>query len=243
MKVSIVIPAYNEENTVTPTIKAALAQNYIDFEVIVVNNASSDKTAEIVQNHINDTSLNKDGRLRLVNEPRKGLLWAREGGRINAKGDIIAHLDADCLPNKDWISKEIPYFADQNVVAVSGPYDYYDGNFALRYGTLIGHKYLYSSFNIILRLMKKGGYIVGGNAFIRASALKQIGGYTTSIDFWGEDTDTASRLSKVGKIVFKGHLVMKTSARRFRNQGFWKTTLQYQINFLKMSIGKHLGKK
>jgi glycosyltransferase involved in cell wall biosynthesis len=69
MKVSIVIPAYNEEAYLAQTIRSALAQDYSDFEVIVVNNASTDRTEEIARGFANIT---------LINESRIGLPQARE---------------------------------------------------------------------------------------------------------------------------------------------------------------------
>ena len=234
MKISIVIPAYNEEKTISSTIEAALSQKYPDFEVIVVNNASTDKTQAVIDTYVRTHPQN----VRTVTEHTKGLLHARECGRIHAKGDIIANLDADCLPDPHWLTTGARFFTDPQIVAVSGPYDYYDGGFVLRHSTLIGHKYLFTTFNRILRITKKGGYITGGNTLIRASALAHVGGYTTSILFWGEDTNTATKLSKAGKIVFTKKLIMKTSGRRFKNQGFWKTTWNYQMYFVKMIFGK-----
>ena len=68
MKISIVIPAHNEEACLAQTIRCALDQDYQDSEVIVVNNASTDRTEEISRAFPEIT---------LINEPRKGLLWAR----------------------------------------------------------------------------------------------------------------------------------------------------------------------
>jgi glycosyltransferase involved in cell wall biosynthesis len=127
MKVSVVIPAYNEENWVGKTLEAVLKVDYPDFEVIVVDNASIDKTSEVVETYVK-----KDPRVKLVHQPKKGLLNAREAGRLEATGDIIAQLDADCLPAPDWISKAVKYFDDENIVGVSGPYRLYDATPAMR---------------------------------------------------------------------------------------------------------------
>src|SRR3990167_5374338 len=108
MKVSVVIPAYNEEKWIGQTLEAILEQDYQDFEVIVVDNASTDKTSDIVK-------LFKDARITLINEPKKGILYAREAGRKIATGDILAQLDADCLTKKDWISNAVKKFENEKV--------------------------------------------------------------------------------------------------------------------------------
>ena len=227
MKISVVIPAYNEEASLPATIKALLAQTYSDFEIIVVNNASTDRTAEVAQSF--------GGKVKLVNESRKGLLWAREAGRTAASGEIIANIDADCLPKPDWLSKGSKYFSDQKVSAVSGPYDYYDAGFFFRYISLFTEQTLYWLMSRIIQLpfIKTGALLIGGNNFIRASALEKAGGYNTAITFYGEDTDTAKRVATQGRVVFTNRLVMKTSARRFKAEGIINLELKYLKYFFK----------
>ena len=236
MKASIIIPAYNEEKCLGDTVQAALAQDYPDFEIIVVNNASKDNT-EAVARGFESKHPNK---IKVVNENRKGLLWARECGRMNARGDIIVNIDADCLPEKDWLSKGLSYFKKENVVAVSGPYDYYDGDRIFRYGSLFTQKIIYKIASVFLQLpfIKKGAVLIGGNTFIRAEVLKKAGGYDTSIVFYGEDTDTAKMVSRYGKVLFKPSLTMKTSARRFKNEGTLNIFGKYLYHFFKTIFSK-----
>jgi len=227
MKVSIVIPAHNEEESIASTLGAVCALEYPDFEVIVVDNASSDKTGEIARTFP----------VTVVREDRKGLLFARERGRQAATGEIIANVDADCLPSKNWLSKNVPYFSDSHVAAVSGPYDYFDGTRFFRFSSLLIQKTTYVFLNKILNYTHKGGVLIGGNNMIRASVLADIGGYDTSILFYGEDTNTAKRVSSKGKIVFHPQCVMKTSARRFKKEGFLKITIKYFYHFFKQTVG------
>lgn len=230
MRVSIVIPAHNEENALPGTIRAALAQDYPDFEVIVVNNASSDGTAEVA------------GRfpVKLAHEPRKGLLWARECGRQNASGEIIANMDADCLPEPGWSRTGAGLFRNPRVAAATGPYDYYDGGAFFRQSSLLTQKTAYWLVSRVIqcRGIRQGAILIGGNNFIRADVLQRVGGYDTGILFYGEDTDTAKRVSACGRVVFSNRLVMKTSARRFKAEGITRLGTKYIAYFFKTILAK-----
>lgn len=228
MKVSIVIPAHNEESSIAATLEKACALEYPDYEVIVVDNASSDKTGEIARQFP----------VKVVREEQKGLLHARERGRVEATGDIVANIDADCMPDADWIKKGISHFKDPRVSAVSGPYYYFDGAPAFRTASFFIQKYPYALASSLMQLFGKTGILIGGNNLIRASALREAGGYDTSIAFYGEDTDTARKVSKTGKIVFSPSFVMRTSARRFQNEGTLKITGLYLYHFFKTAFRK-----
>ena len=224
MKVSIVIPAYNEQKSIASALRAALALEYPSFEIIVVDNASTDRTAEIA----------REFPVNVVREERKGILFARERGRREASGEIIANMDADCLPEKEWLSRGVKWFEDDpRVCAVSGPYDYYDAGPSFRIFSLLSQKYLYAFMNFMVRSLRKGGVIIGGNTLIRASALEAAGGYDTSIPFYGEDTDTMKRIYKQGKIIFDPRFTIKTSARRFKSEGTLRIAGRYLFYFFK----------
>ncbi len=223
MKASIIIPAYNEEERIADVITSALMQNYPSFEIIVVNNHSTDRTKEIAVTFP----------VTVIDEQRKGLLYAREAGRKQSSGEIIANLDADCLPEKDWLFSGAAHFADEKVIAVSGPYLYHDlGLFAQKF-FLLTFQYISRPMNTIMQLpfIKRGGVLVGGNTFIRASVLEKTNGYEQSDDFYGEDTNTAKRISPHGRINFDADLIMKTSGRRFNSEGFMALSRRYFIAF------------
>jgi len=226
MKLSVVIPAHNEEKDIAHTIQAVLAQDYSDFEIIVVDNASTDRTTEIALQFP----------IKVVRESRKGLLWARECGRKNATGEIVVNIDADCLPEKNWLSRGVAGFKNSGIVAVTGPYDYYDGDAVFRTISLLSQKHIYHAVSLFLQLpfVRRGAVLIGGNNFIRASALENAGGYNTALVFYGEDTDTAKRVSRYGKVFFDKKLIMKTSARRFKSEGTFKITVKYLFHFFKV---------
>lgn len=225
MKVSIVIPAYNEEQNISRTIEAVLAQDYPNYEVIVVNNGSTDGTAQVASRYP----------VRVVHEPVKGLLSARERGRLESSGDLIANIDADCLPDSGWLERGTRHFRDENVAAVTGPYDYHDGHPFFRRTSLATQKTVYSLMSRFLqsRPIKRGAILIGGNNLIRADVLKKAGGYTTAIKFYGEDTDTARKVSAYGRVIFNPEFSVRTSARRFKEEGTVHLMLKYWYHFFK----------
>ncbi len=225
MRISVIIPALNEEKNLGKTLDAILSSDYPNFEVIVSDNGSSDKTSEIA----------KSKGVKVVREERKGTLWAREAGRKIANGKTLAFLDADCLPESDWLSLGAKHFANREIVAVTGPYDYYDGPAFFRWFSLASQKYIYCPFNTLLRFFGRG-MLIEGNTFIRASSLEAIGGFDTSITFYGDGTDTAKRLAAHGKIIFDNKLVLKTSARRFKTEGALKIIWLYIFFFFRTAF-------
>ena len=233
-KISVVIPAYNEELVIAHTLRAVLAQDYPDFEVIVVNNASTDRTAEVVEKIAAMNGSNGLANLRLVHESKKGLLHARERGRVEAHGDIVANMDADCLPETDWLRIASEYF-DGDVVAVSGPYDYHDAHPFFRASSMAMQSYIYRPVANVLQwpFVRGGAVLIGGNNAIRADVLHKMGGYNTALVFYGEDTDTAKRVAKHGRVVFTPRVKMKTSARRFKEEGTLRMTVRYLFHFFK----------
>jgi glycosyltransferase involved in cell wall biosynthesis len=240
MKFSVIIPAYNEEQYIEKALQAILAQDYPDFEVIVVDNNSTDKTYEVANDFAE--KLQSSGKLNVpiivIKESQIGIMAACERGRSVAKGDVIARLDADCLPDRDWLVKAAKLFTNEKVVAVSGPYDFYDASRAFRVISDSHQRYLYSPVNIILQLLHMGAMTIGGNSMFRAVALEEIGGFDKTITFYGDDTNIARRIAKIGKVVFNRDLTMRTSARRFKKEGTIRTQSRYVYYFLKESFSR-----
>jgi len=222
MKASIVIPAHNEEKYIAGSLEAIVKQGA--FEVIVVDNASTDNTFGVAGGF---------KEVKVLREQRKGVQFARETGRREARGSILAYLDADSIPPQNWLRKGLAFFSDPEVVAVSGPYDYYDAGPFFRSMSLIFQKTIFRITHCLVHdILRKGGVMLGGNALMRASALGNIGGFDTSIAFYGDDADTARRLTAVGKVLFRNSMTVRSSARRFKGRSVVKVTLTYIMNFI-----------
>jgi glycosyltransferase involved in cell wall biosynthesis len=227
MRLSFVIPAYNEEAYLPACLESILAQIprelEHDTEIIVVNNASTDATREVALRY---------PRVRVVDEPRKGLTFARQAGFAASTGLLIANVDSDARLTPNWVATVLRTFDETPALAaLSGPFLYYD--LTPRQRILVHVFYLsawmtYACNRYILRV---GSMLQGGNFVTNRDALASIGGFNTAISFYGEDTDIARRLNEVGEVRFTFALKMFSSARRLKHEGMLTVAARYSINY------------
>jgi glycosyltransferase involved in cell wall biosynthesis len=218
MDLTLIIPAYNEEGEIAATIEAAKHISAGRFrEIIVVDNASTDRTGEIAREH----------GATVVREGKKGLPYARAAGLAAAQSEYIAYIDADHHLSDTWFAvAEKTFKKYPQIVALSGPRKYF--------GTTWWRLRILDSFWIFAPIVYRivGYMILGGNFIARKDALIQMWGFDTAIQFYGEDTDIARRLSKVGKVMFRNDFYVYASARRFESEGLWKPNMTYALNYL-----------
>jgi len=120
--VSIITPCYNGEKYVAQTIESVLNQTYENFEMIIVDDISTDKSVEIIKEYIN-----KDSRIKLIELTEKqGASGARNTALREAKGKYIAFLDSDDLWEKDKLEKQIKFMQENNVDFSYTDYAYID---------------------------------------------------------------------------------------------------------------------
>jgi len=225
---SIIIPAYNEEKYIGRCLKSVSALKMPpgeNYEVIVVNNASTDKTSEITKKILPSA--------KLINEPKKGLTIAYNRGAREAQGEILVFVDADMILPRDHLEKISKEFKkDQKLVALSGPYVYKDaGKFC---ELLLRFVYLFLAMpaEIILnRFLNLGASIASGNSAARKEAFEKINGFNEEI-FYGLEPEFALRIRKMGKVRFKHYMAAEASARRFKAEGLFKMLGKYIINII-----------
>ncbi len=111
-RISVVICAYNAERTMDACLASLRQLRYPNFEVIIVNDGSTDRTLEISQRY---------PEMKLISQENKGLSVARNVGMENADGDIIAYTDSDCVVDPDWLTYLAYRFVHSGFVAVGGP--------------------------------------------------------------------------------------------------------------------------
>jgi glycosyltransferase involved in cell wall biosynthesis len=224
MKISAIVCAYNEAEFLPACLHSLFTQTRPPDEIIVVNNASSDTTAAVAA---------AIPGVRVVNEPVKGLVVARETGRQHSTGDVLAYVDADCRAPLQWLQRiERRFERHPAVVAVTGPYRFYDWDFAGRVILRAYDAVVAPPTHVLVHYFVGAGAILyGGNFAVRRDALDRIGGFDRSIEFHGEDTNLGRRLTPLGSIHVARECWIWTSARRYRALGKRKVFGLYVRNF------------
>jgi len=225
MFVSVVIPAYNEEHYLPACLEALQQQTYPSesFEMIVVDNASTDETATIAQRF----------GARVVYEPVKGIARARQRGFEVARGEIIASTDADTVVPPSWLSHIVAHFSrNRDVVAVYGP---------VYWPTARPHERWIMRYPVTWALVvsnQVGRTLwVGSNFAVRADAFWKVGGFTAfdPQGLLGEDVYLSLRVSRVGQALFDPDLAVYASPRRVR-EGYWNFLRRTALSALRTTL-------
>lgn len=204
-KVSVVIPVYNEGDSLSACLTAIDNLNTKPYEVIVVDNNSTDHSKLIAQRH----------NVRLITEKKQGVVHARTRGFNAARGNIIARIDADTVLPNDWIERLVEVFErDSEAVAVSGSADYYDffmiENFANRVDRWCRG---YIAARIGNRM-----FLHGSNMAVKKSAWNKVKANLCPCIGLHEDLDFAIHLQEAGlKVIYEESLVAGISSRRISN--------------------------
>lgn len=231
MRISFVIPAHNEAKSIgncLSSILRELKRGRYHAEIIVVDNASTDDTAEIAMRYPG---------VMVVRERTKGLVHARQAGFAASTGDLVAHVDADTMLTPGWLETVRKEFGrDPKLVCLSGPFIYYDLTPRARRLTRMFYRIAFCIYLMNRFVLRISSMVQGGNFVVRRRALQAIGGFDTRISFYGEDTDIAKRLIKVGKVKWTFRLPIYTSGRRLAAEGVLTTGARYAINYFWVSL-------
>ncbi|ALJ90917.1 glycosyltransferase family 2 protein [Thermus aquaticus] len=218
-RVSVVVPARNEEEFIGACLESILKQNPPPHEIIVVDNASTDRTGEIARSM----------GAKVIYQSKIGLHIARQTGLEAATGDVVAATDADCVVEPGWIAAIQDAFVDPEVVEVYGPIEFMDGPLLDRWLSRYG-------FPIFLRIMHLLGQpnASGGNHAVRRQIALEVGGYDVP---YGEDLRLMLKLKERGKILYLPQARVKTSSRRLK-KGRWSFYGLHLKNVLARLLGR-----
>lgn len=229
LKLSVVIPVYNEEKYIGACLESLMKQTEPADEIIVVNNNSTDNSVKII----------KQFPVRIINEKKQGMTPARNRGLNEARYDIIARTDADTKLPPTWIKQIKKRFADEKIVAISGPAEFYDLPELFHnthWQTKATWVKVIITYNTIVRQILKHDCLFGPNYAIRKKAWEQIKNNVCLDDKQvHEDLDMAIHMAPLGKVKFYRSLVVGTSARRWKKPDPY---LEYLYRGIK-SIQKH----
>lgn len=166
--ISVIIPAYNAQSTIAKTIESVRQQTYSNLEIIVIDDGSSDRTAEIV-NSIQDL------RIKLFNYPNGGVANARNRGIVKAKGEYIAFLDADDFWTGDKLELQLQALIENPDAGVAYSWTYF-----LYQDICYPSVPVYHQGNIYPQLLTKNFIHHGSNPLIRSEAIISVGEFDLS---------------------------------------------------------------
>lgn len=203
LKVSIVIPAYNEESHLRLCLEAIAHQTVKPFEVIVVDNNSTDATVAIARSF---------PFVRLVAEKRQGVMYARDAGFDAAGGDIIGRLDADSIVAPDWVETIQKVFEDESVHAATGTVRYREVCLSAAFNTI---DFAIRSFMARRSAPLGEQSMQGVNLAIRKSAWEAVKSHVCHERQHHEDLDLSAHLAlQKRKAIFEPRMVVTNTARQ-----------------------------
>jgi GT2 family glycosyltransferase len=187
-RVSVVVCAYNAERTMEPCLASLEQLNYPDYEVIVVNDGSTDRTLEIAE---------RFPYARILSQPNKGLSVARNVGAEMATGEIVAYTDSDCVADPDWLTYLVATMERKQLVACGGP------NFPPPEDSLVPSAVAVSPGGPthVLLTDETAEHIAGCNMAFRRDALLALGGFDPTYRAAGDDVDMCWRFQDAGHTI------------------------------------------
>jgi glycosyltransferase involved in cell wall biosynthesis len=239
-RVSIVVCAYNAERTMEACLASLASLDYPDYEVIVVNDGSRDRTLEISQRH---------AFCRIVSQPNKGLSVARNVGAEAATGEIVAYTDSDCVADPDWLTYLVAKMQSGDLVACGGP------NFPPPEDSRVPAAVAVSPGGPTHVLLSDeiAEHIAGCNMAFRREALLHLGGFDPVFRAAGDDVDICWRLQDAGHVIgFSPAAVVwhfrRNTIRAYCNQqrGYGKAEAlvysKHPLRFNQLGQAKWLGR-
>ena len=195
-RVSVIVPVYNAENTIEECINSLFGLNYPKekIELIFVNNASTDRTTNILNQY--------SGKIKILHEEKKGPAATRNKGLLNAKSDVIAFTDSDCVVHKDWLHNIVLPLQDEGIGIVGGKIlAKRPCNKIEKFGEIIhDHNKAINEF--------KPAYVITMNWASRLSVLKEVGFFDENF-IRCEDADLSHRIFQSGyRFVYRPEAVV-----------------------------------
>jgi glycosyltransferase involved in cell wall biosynthesis len=216
MKISVIIPVYNEEKYIKNCLDSFSNQIEKPDEIIIVNNNCSDQTINIAKNYP----------VKIIEEKKQGIVFARNKGFNVASGDILGRCDADSILPSNWIKKIKEDFSKNKIDGLTGPVIFYDLPFKTTF---------YSIFYLkAMKILQNGETLIGPNMAITKKIWRKIKA-TICVDekTIHEDIDLSLHIKKIGgKIKYDWQLIAFISGRRIKKkpQSFF---IEYPIRLIK----------
>ncbi len=199
--ISVVMPVYNAKRFLKEAIESILNQTFPHFEFIIVDDGSTDRTLDLLQQFEKI-----DSRISVISRPNTGIVGALNDGIEAADGDFIARMDADDIALPDRFSKQLGRMQSDTDLVILGTNFYFidaSGNIVKRGNVPKDHEEIDENI-----LKGNGGAIIHPTAMMRRDILMKVGGYREKAQFI-EDLDLYNRLSRVGKMANLNEVLFK----------------------------------
>ena len=224
--VTVVIPAYNEAQTIGKCLDSLVIQKTNKkFVVLVVDNNSTDGTADVAKSYATKIPVT------VIFESQKGRGSARARGFEEAKTEIILSTDADTVVPNAWVETVTNILEDSNISAVTGPCRFYGSGIRLQ---LLSH--LQPMCMHVYRIAFGHYWLSGFNFGIKKTVYMSSGGFSENLNSL-EDIDLSFKVRKVGQIKYYGNVCVTCSGRRFQS-GIGKGLYSYANGFVDYYLRK-----
>jgi len=212
--ISVLMPVYNAELYVAEAVESILAQTFTDFELITIDDGSTDRSSRILEGYAG-----LDSRIRLVSRPNTGIVGALNEGASMARGEIIARMDADDVSMPERFAKQFEYLlahpdchAAGSRVLLIDP----EGAPICEINEERSHEEIDRA-----HMSRRTGAITHPAVMMRREALHAVGGYRQEC-LWAEDFDLLLRLAEIGRLANLPEMLLK-----------------YREHFLRVSFCRH----
>jgi len=178
--ISVVIPAYNAGHTILETIASVQKQTFSDFELIVINDGSTDRTLELL-------STVRDPRIKVFSDPNGGLPVARNRGISHATGEFITFLDADDLWTPDKLELQLAALQQHSEAGVAYSWTYFMDDQGKSFHV---DEPIFFEGNVYAQLLLRNFLASGSNPLIRRQAIESAGEFDPTLksaedwDYW-----------------------------------------------------------
>jgi len=209
LKISVIVTTHNRKEGLKEILNSLFAQTYKPFEIIVVDNASTDGTMKFLEK-------NFEGRIRMVREERIGHSYARNCGIQVSHGDVLAFIDDDALADKEWLLNIDHTFEETGADGVGGkalPLWEKPPPAYLRH-SLKAQRYI-GIFDLGDKIRQIGDYLIGTNMAFKKEVFKRFGLFDTKVGRTGrrltgsDDVEFCNRIIPNARIFYDPRIIVR----------------------------------